>query len=138
MLHQAAICKAYFVDPLELSGGRGSALVSQLISEIAGPRVCVLEIERADGRFCLVLDAGWADLGVYVRSISDRSVMASLAHRPLPRAALHAVIAGWPADWDHPVDPELDLHLSDDLIPHVSLADLHVRHNPSHGAHTTA
>ena len=138
MLHQAAICKAYFIDPLDLSNGRGSALISQLITELAGPRVCVLEIERDDGRFCLILDAGWADLGVQVASISSSAGLGSAADDQLPRAALHAVIAGWPSDWDHPVDPGIDLYVSEDLIPHVSLADLHVRHHPSKGARSTA
>lgn len=137
MLHQAAICRAYFTDPLLLANGRGSALVSELLCELAGERICTLEIERSDGRFSLAIDADWADLGLQVSGLL-LAQPGTMEDHPLPRTVLHAVIAGWPQDWDAPTNPRISLHLSDDMIPHVSIAELDIANDSSRSAHTTA
>ena len=125
MLHQAAICHAFFTNPGKLAKGPGSALVSGLLQEIAGNYLCILEIERPDGRFSLVLDTAWAALGLQVSALDGCDELNDSV--PLPRSALRAVVAGWALDWDEQINPTLGVHLSDDDIPHVSLSEVGAR-----------
>lgn len=124
MLNHAAIHDAYFTSALDLSKGPGSALISTLLGEVAGEWLCIVEIERADGQFSLILDAKWA-----VLSLQSSGLLADdddSSDGALPRLALLAVIAGWPKDWDKTAKPKMGVHLSDDMIPHVSLSEIGV------------
>ena len=128
MVHQAAICKAYFTNPTKLTRGRGSALVSTLLEELVGDHLCILEITRPDGRFSLVLDADWADLGLQISALESDKLDEKVA---LPRSALNAVVAGWPLEWDEQANPKLGVHVSEDNIPHVSLSEIGARRQSS-------
>lgn len=120
------ISKAYFVCTDELARGPGSTLVQNLLQEVAGPQLCLVEVMREEGPFTLAVDSGWAELGMQVTGGTAccdfaNPDLADLVGMELPRPALRAVIDGWPDQWDDEPDPHIDVHLTEDNIPHVSL-----------------
>ncbi|MBT8240691.1 MAG: hypothetical protein KJN63_05645 [Acidimicrobiia bacterium] len=119
MNRAAHVQRAYFQTTSRLARGIGSTQISELLLEVAGPRLCLVELERADGCFTFAVDTDWAEMGLDLRATPCREVDCSL---PLPRSALRAVIAGWPAHWDTIERPRVNVHLSEDLVPHVSLS----------------
>lgn len=100
--------------------GPGSTQISDLLLELVGPRLCLVEVRRADGCFTFAVDADWAEMVMDLGSVGDTDELCSLQ---LPRSALRAVLAGWPSHWDEIGEPRLEVHLSEDLVPHVSLSD---------------
>ena len=81
--------------------------------------MCLVEIKRAEGCFTFAVDAEWAEMGMDLMATSCSGMDCSAQ---LPRSALRAVIAGWPAQWDMIEKPRLEVHLSEDLVPHISLS----------------
>lgn len=120
MLEGATIERAYFQRAAELAGGPGAILIGQFLASWVGERCCLVQITRTEGRFTLVLDPEWAELGLDLRGISKGSADLDM---DLPRSSLRAVIHGWPEGWAELEDPDLELHLSDDEVPHVTLTD---------------
>ncbi|MFW2383719.1 MAG: hypothetical protein ACN4GZ_18355 [Acidimicrobiales bacterium] len=121
MKRAATIEKAYFRATSQLALGSGSTQISELLNEIVGPRLCLVEVRRADGCFTFAVDADWAEMGIGLSQFDPSDD--ELSSLPLPRAALRAVVAGWPTDWDRIGDPRMEVHLSEDLVPHVSLLE---------------
>jgi len=76
----------------------------------------MVEIERAEGHFTLVVDAGFIELA---RS-AERENPDLVEDLTLPRATLRAVVAGWPDEWCS-ADRHLHVHHSVDHIPHLTL-----------------
>ncbi len=118
----AMIERAYFCTTAQLGLGAGSTQLSELLLELIGTQLCLVEVRRPDGRYTFAVDADWAEMaiGLGQQGVADEE----LAGLQLPRSALRAVIAGWPADWDGDGEPRLGVHLSEDLVPHVSLSGL--------------
>ena len=116
----ASIEKAYFRATSQLAVGSGSTQVSDLLLELVGPQLCLVEVRRPDGCFTFAVDAGWAEMALVLNNVDTSHDLSSLQ---LPRSALRAVLAGWPSDWDEISDPRLEVHLSEDLVPHVSLSE---------------
>ena len=121
MKRVANIERAYFRATSHLASGYGSTQISELLLEMVGPRLCLLEVRRPDGRFTLAVDADWAEMVTGLGEIDERED--DLASLQLPRSALRAVIAGWPTDWDDLGQPRLEVHVSEDLLPHISLLE---------------
>jgi hypothetical protein len=118
----ARITNAYFCAPSELAFGSGSTQLSELLSKLIGTRLCLVEVDRTDGHFTFAVDADWAEMGLL--SAGDGAPSEDeLPSFQLPRSALRAVVAGWPADWDDVLEPRIEVHVSKDLVPHLSLAD---------------
>ncbi len=96
--------------------GAGGQAVTEFLKVHAGDDYAVVEIERNEGRFSLILDPEWVEMA----QAADQEVIDDLE---LPRASLLAVVAGWAADWSR-ASSELTVDLSDDEIPHLRLASL--------------
>lgn len=105
-----------------LRGGPGAAKVSTALSELVGDRFVVAQIRRDEGRFTLIIDADWVALAeMLVNSGQDLIDVGDL-----PRSMLLAVVAGWPDDWRSSQGP-VEVHMSDDGIPHLRAASDHAR-----------
>ncbi|NNF53433.1 MAG: hypothetical protein HKN03_03220 [Acidimicrobiales bacterium] len=121
--------RVFFQSTAQLAMGPGSALIQGFLSEAVGARMCLALIARPDGRFTLVLDNEWIGLGFRIR---DREAGVTLTDDfEIPRQAIQAVIAGWPADWDADASPTLSTHYSHDNIPHLSVNDAEITADPS-------
>lgn len=105
-----------------IEGGPGSAKVSSALSELVGDRFVVARIRRDDGRFSLIIDADWVELAESLVNSGQDLVEVG----DLPRSMLLAVVAGWPEDW-HCADGAVEVHVSDDDIPHLRSVASHVR-----------
>lgn len=121
MLRDAIIERAYFQHADELTDGPGAVLIGQFLSSWVGERSCLVQITRDEGRFTLVLDPDWAELGLGLRALTGAS--SAELDMDLPRSTLRAVIRGWPEYWGQLKDPHLEVHLSDDDVPHVALTE---------------
>lgn len=97
-------------------GAGGQAVADYLIS-VAGENYAVVEIERCEGRFSLILDAEWVRLA---QSTSNLDLVRDLA---LPRNVVRAVVAGWATDWSY-ASSDLEIEHSSDAIPHLRLKSL--------------
>lgn len=121
MKRVASIERAYFRATSHLASGSGSTQISELLLEIVGPRLCLLEVCRPEGHFTFAVDAEWAEMATHLGEMDEGDD--DLASLQLPRSALRAVIAGWPTEWDDIDQPRLKVHVSEDLVPHVSLLE---------------
>ena len=99
--------------------GPGGRAVSNALDALVGDDFVVVEIERDDGRFSLVIDAEWVRFAQLIGDVDQDLVDAV----ELPRSILRAVITGWSDDWWQATD-ELEIHESADSIPHLRLASL--------------
>ena len=99
-----------------VSNGAGSQAVMDYLHSHAGDDFAVVEVERAEGRFTLILDAEWVRLAQSAHARNTDLV----ADMELPRASLLAVIAGWHRDWDT-TEATMTIDYSIDDIPHLRL-----------------
>lgn len=121
MLERATIDRAYFLRTDKLTGGPGVSLIGRFLASSVGERSCLVLITRPDGKFTLVIDPEWTEL-----ALAQSAGSGDIADQPdidLPRSALRAVIEGWPDEWERFRDPALELHLSDDDLPHLWLME---------------
>lgn len=79
----------------------------------------MVEIERADERFSLIIDAEWARLATSTGT-ADGSLVEGME---LPRNTLLAVVAGWVTDWNDATS-DLEVQHSHDQIPHLRLRSI--------------
>ena len=95
--------------------GVGGRAIADFLQSHAGDEYAVVEVERKEGRFSLIVDPDWIE---FARS-ADESIIDDM---DLPRSTLLAVVAGWAIDWSKATSEELTVVLSDDKIPHLRLA----------------
>ena len=96
--------------------GAGGHAVAEFLQTHAGDEYAIVEIERNEGRFSLILDPEWVEFALSV----DHELVEDME---LPRGSLLAVVAGWNADWSS-ASSDLTVVLSPDEIPHLRLASL--------------
>ncbi len=101
------------------SFGPGGRAVSDALAELVGDDFVIVEIERDEGRFSLVIDAEWVRFAQLVGD-TDQDLVDAVE---LPRSILRAVITGWSDDWWRATD-ELEIQDSADNIPHLRLTSL--------------
>lgn len=128
MLERATIDRAYFLRTDKLTGGPGVSLIGRFLASSVGERSCLVLITRPDGKFTLVLDPEWTELAM-TQSTGSVDIGEQL-DIDLPRSALRAVVEGWPDEWERFRDPALELHLSDDEVPHLWLTEAGVPASP--------
>ncbi len=85
----------------------------------AGDDYGVVEIERDEGRFSLIVDSEWLRLAHVAREV-DQGLVEGM---DLPRTVLLAVVSGWISDWSA-ATADLSVEQSEDQIPHLRLTSL--------------
>lgn len=99
--------------------GPGGQAVASFLRRLTGDDYAIVEIERNEGRFSLILDPDWVELARSSHAISPDIV----DDMGLPRSSVRAVVEGWVSDWSEATS-DLSVEHSADQIPHLRLTGL--------------
>ena len=101
------------------SCGPGGRAVADALTALVGDDFVIVEIEREEGRFSLVIDSEWVRFAQFIGDV-DQDLVDPVE---LPRSILRAVVTGWSDDWWRAT---ADLEITDgaDNIPHIRLTSL--------------